>query len=56
LEGAEIGATWITVFKQFGPLVLVITPPTEIARIATQSRGQHSLARHTRQRLVVSPL
>jgi hypothetical protein len=56
LDGAAIGATWISVFKRFGPQALVIYPASEVVPIATRSPGQFVGARWTNERLIVSPL
>jgi hypothetical protein len=56
LDGALIGATWINVFKRFGLQALVITPASEVAPVATRSRGKFVGARWTDERLIVSPL
>ncbi len=56
LDHSTLGAQWITVFKQFGDQVLVISPASDGAPIATRSPGQYVNARWTRQPLVKSPL
>jgi hypothetical protein len=56
LGGYSVAAQWITVFKQFGQQALVVSPATEMASIATRSRGEFVLARNTSRSMVASPL
>jgi hypothetical protein len=51
-----VGARWISVFKTFGDAVLIIDPAVEMTPVATQLRGQYTLARWTGQQYVESPL
>jgi len=53
---ALVGARWVTVFKTFDRVQLIIDPPAEITPVATRLQGQYVNARWTRQKGLLSPL